>query len=197
MDCQSGFWCFQLKDLINTLVLVATVVAIYLGPIRAVTITRDNDERREKRRREIEIFFNLMKTRQVTLDPVHVMALNLIEVEFYGNTNIINAYRAYIDNLQKYLADNQPQNVIDQFLRDREDAFFLLIHSIGEALGYSFDKRDLQKFSYSPQGWRNVELENQSFRRLVIELLLGRRPLPVAPFTASDVNNKFPPPPNP
>ena len=70
MDCQNGFWCFQLRDLINTLVLVATVAAIYLGPIRAVTITRDNDERREKRRREIEIFFNLMRTRRAILDPL-------------------------------------------------------------------------------------------------------------------------------
>jgi hypothetical protein len=197
MDCQNGFWYFQLRDLINTLVLVATVVAIYIGPIRAVKITRDNDERREKRRREIEIFFNLMRTRRAILDPLRVMALNLIEAEFFGNTKIIDTYRAYIVNLEKYLPDNPPQNLIDQFLRDREDAFFLLIHSIGEHLGYSFDKRDLQKFSYSPQGWQNVELENQNFRRLVIELLLGHRPLPVTPFTASDVNKKFPPPPNP
>jgi hypothetical protein len=115
MDCQNGFWCLQLSDLINTLVLVATVAAIYLGHIRAVTITRDNDERREKRRREIEILFNLMRTRRAILDTLRVMALNLIEAEFFGNTKIIEAYRAYIVNLEKYLPDNQPKNVIDQF----------------------------------------------------------------------------------
>ena len=195
MDCQNGFWSFQLRDFINTLVLCATIFAIYFGPIRAVKITRDNDERREKRRREFEIFSNLMKTRRMVLDPIHVTTLNLVDVEFYKNETIIIAYRAYIENLQKFLPDNQPQRVIDQFLRDRDDAFFNLIHSIGQHLGFSFDKRDLQKFSYVPQGWQNVDFELQNFRRLTIELLLGRRPLPVKQFAASDVNNKFPPPP--
>jgi hypothetical protein len=195
MDCQNGFWCFQLRDFINTLVLFATIFAIYYGPIKAVKITRDNDERREKLRREFEIFSNLMKTRRMVLDPTHVTTLNLVDVEFYKNETIITAYRAYIENLQKFLPDNQPQHVIDQFLRDRDDAFFHLIHSIGQHLGFSFDKRDLQKFSYVPQGWQNVDVELQTFRRLTIEVLLGRRPLQVKQFTASDVDNKFPPPP--
>jgi len=106
MDCQNGFWSFQLRDFINTLVLCATIFAIYFGPIKAVKITRDNDERREKRRREFEIFSNLMKTRRMVLDPLHVTTLNLVDVEFYKNETIITAYRAYIENLQKFLPDN-------------------------------------------------------------------------------------------
>ena len=195
MNCPDGFWCFQLKDYVNTLILIATVFAIYYGPIRAVTITRDNDERREKRRRELDIFSNLMKTRRVALDPVHVMSLNLIEVEFYRNEEIIKTYHAYIENLERSLPDNQPQTIIDQFLRDREDTFFNLIHAIGNHLKFSFDKRDLHRFSYVPQSWNDVDLEQRTFRRLVIELLSGRRPLFVKQFTANDANDKFPPPP--
>jgi hypothetical protein len=59
MSCPDGFWCFQLKDAINTIVLVATIVAIYLGPIRAVKIARDNDELREVHQRKFSIFSNL------------------------------------------------------------------------------------------------------------------------------------------
>ncbi|MGO9768894.1 MAG: DUF6680 family protein [Roseiarcus sp.] len=195
MDCPNGFWCIQIKDVINTLVLVATIMAIYLGPIRAVKFTRYNDERREKKRREFEIFSNLMKTRRMVLDPIHVTSLNLIEVEFFAQEQVIKSYRLYIENLTKTIPDKQPQAVVDQFLRDRDDAFFNLIHDIGLHLGFSIDKRDLQRFSYLPQGWQNTDFQQQNFRRLIIELLLGQRPLPVKQFSASDVNEKFPPPP--
>ena len=195
MDCQNGFWCFQLKDAINTLVLIVTLFAIYIGPIRAVKKTRDDDVSREKTRRQIEIFSNLMKTRRVTLDPLHVMSLNMIEVEFHGNEPIKIAYRAYIENLMRQIPESQDDSVQSAFRRDRDDVFFNLLHAIGQHLNFSFDKRDLEKFSYVPQGWHNIEFEQQNFRRLAVELLLGRRALPVTEFKTIDVNNKFPPPP--
>ena len=195
MDCPSGFWCFQLKDFVNTLVLIVTIIAVYIGPIRAVQITRENDLERERTRRQIEIFSNLMKTRRVTLDPLHVMSLNLIEVEFHGSSTIIQAYRAYIDTLAKPVPSSQSSADQDMFRKDREDTFFNLLHAIGQHLKFSFDKRDLDKFSYVPQGWQNVEYEQQNFRQLAIELLLGRRALPVTQFNVAEVNKKFPPPP--
>lgn len=196
MSCPDGFWCFQLKDAINTIVLIATIVAIYLGPIRAVTISRNNDELREARRRKLSIFSNLMKTRRAILDPLHVTSLNIVEVEFHGHTDIIKTYRAYLDYLNKPIPVNASSAETDSFFRERDDLLFDLIHAIGSQLGYSYDKRDLRKFSYAPQGWQNAEIEQQTFRRLIIELLSGRRPLPIKDFIASDANDKFPPPPN-
>jgi hypothetical protein len=196
VSCPDGFWCFQLKDAINTIVLVATIVAIYLGPIRAVKISRDNDKLREAHRRKFSIFSNLMKTRRMILDPLHVSSLNIVEVEFHGHADIIRAYRAYLDYLNKPIQLNPSSPEADNFFRERDDLLFDLIHAIGGQLGYSYDKRDLRKFSYAPQGWQNVETEQQTFRRLIIELLSGRRPLPIKDFIASDVNDKFPPPPN-
>ena len=84
MDCTNGFRCFQLRDLINTLVLIATIVAIFLGPIRAVRITRKNDAEKAKRDRRYNIFHNLMRTRRIHLAPDRVTALNLVQLEFYG-----------------------------------------------------------------------------------------------------------------
>jgi hypothetical protein len=182
-----------LKDLINTLVLAATIAAIYWGPIKAVKITRDADERREKTRREFAIFADMMRTRRTILDPLHVSALNLIEVEFHDNQKIVTAYRAYLAYLNQVIPPDQAAQ--EKFFRDREDVLFDLIHSIGEHLHFAYDKRDLRKFAYAPQGWQNDEAELRTFRRLVIELLNGHRALPVKPFAASDVNEKFPPPP--
>jgi hypothetical protein len=195
MSCPDGFWCFQLKDAINTIVLIFTIIAIYLGPIRAVAISRDNEALREAHRRKFSIFSNLMKTRRMILDPLHVSTLNIVEVEFHGDANIIKAYRAYLDYLNKPFPVNLSSAEADSFFRDRDDLLFDLIHAIGSGLNYAYDKRDLRKFSYAPQGWQNTETEQQTFRRLIIELLSGRRPLPIKNFIASDVNNKFPPPP--
>jgi hypothetical protein len=191
-----GFWSLRFKDILDLLILLATIVAIYYGPIRAVQISRANDDRREKRRREFEIFSNLMKTRRMVLDPLHVVSLNLVEVEFFKNADVIAAYRSYIDNLNKRIPESEPQQVIDRYLSERDDAFYVLIHALGKHLDFSFDKRDLKKFSYVPQGWQNIELETQNLRRLVVELLLGRRYLPTKQFLATDISDKFPPPPD-
>lgn len=83
-ECSSGFWCFQLKDLINSLVLIVTVFAIIYGPVVAVKISRSQENLREKIRRQYDIFHNLIKTRRMVLAPDHVTALNLVQIEFYG-----------------------------------------------------------------------------------------------------------------
>jgi hypothetical protein len=104
VSCHDGFWCFHLKDAINTIVLIATIIAIYLGPIRAVVISRENDALREAHRRKLSIFSNLMKTRRTILDPLHVLSLNIVEAEFHRHANIIKVYGAYLDYLNKPIA---------------------------------------------------------------------------------------------
>lgn len=99
MDCANGFWCFQLKDLISVLILVATILAIYYGPIRAVEAARKNDEAREKRRRQYGIFHSLMKTRRLALAPEKVMALNVIQIEFYEHPKINEVFKRYVEHL--------------------------------------------------------------------------------------------------
>jgi hypothetical protein len=134
-----------------------------------------------------------MKTRRVILDPVHVTSLNLVEVEFHNHATIIPAYRAYLNYLNRAVPANQTPEEAERFFGDRDDLLFDLIHAIGNHLGYGYDKRDLQKLSYAPQGWQNVENDQHLFRKLVIELLNGNRGLPVKPFAPP--NDKFPPPP--
>lgn len=191
MDCPDGFWCFQFKDIVNILILVATIAAIWLGPIRAVQVSRRNDEEREKRRRQYAIFHSLMKTRRIALAPEHVMALNVIVIEFYEHEKINDAFKRYVENLELRPPVGGDTTA---FLKQREDRFFDLVHEIGAYLGFRLDKRELDKFSYVPQGWNDVEFENAQMRRLVLEVLSGHRPLPVAPFRG-DAGDKFPPAP--
>ncbi len=192
---QESFWSLKLSDIINMLILIVTIFAIYLGPIRAVEVARRNDVAREATRRQRDIFAALMRTRNATLMPEHVWALNLIQVEFAHNDSIINAYKNYIAHLSRVVA--APGPALDAFLRERRDLFFDLVHEIARVVGFSLDKRDLERAAYVPAGWEYEQAEQQSLRRSMLELLDGRRGLPVLPFLAQGTQSPFPPPPGP
>ena len=46
------------------------------------------------------------------------------------------------------------------------------------------------------QGWVNTEAEQSAIRQLALELLQGKRPLPISPFQPNPAGAKFPPPPS-
>lgn len=196
MNCPDGFWCMQFKDWLNVAILVATAVAIVLGPIVAVRLTLRFEVSREKLRRKYETFHTLMKTRRVTLSADHVTALNVIQTEFHDDEKVIAAYKKYIDNLGgPTLPTGSTEEAVRKFLETRDDVFNEMMFEIGRHLGFSLDKRELAKYSYAPQGWVNIEAEQGAMRHLVLELLQGKRGLPVAPFQANPSASKFPPPP--
>jgi hypothetical protein len=196
MDCPLGFWCMQFKDWLNVAILITTIAAIIFGPIAAVRITLRSETSREKLRRRYQTFYSLMRTRRVTLSPEHVMALNVIQTEFHDDPKVISAYKKYIENLSVALPDGAKEDARSRFAADRDDAFIELMYEIGTHLEFNFDRRELAKYSYTPQGWVNTEAEQNAIRTLALELLQGRRPLPVAPFQASPTAGKFPPPPS-
>ena len=186
----------QFKDWLNVLILIATAIAIIVGPIVAVQITLRSEYSREKLRRKYQTFHALMKTRRVTLSADHVTALNVIQTEFHDDDKIIAAYKKYIDNLAgPPLPPGSNNEAINRYVDLRDDVFNELMFEIGRHLGFSLDKRELAKYSYAPQGWVSIEAEQNALRQLALELLQGKRPLPVAPFQPSPAANKFPPPP--
>ena len=137
-----------------------------------------------------------MKTRRMWLEPQHVSSLNLIQTDFYDDARVIETYKKYIELLYRRTpAPTQPEGEIKLFFEQQDDGFFEMMHEIGRHLGFSLDKRDLAKYSYSPQGWGTTETQAAQFRHLVIEVLSGKRPLPIVQFSASQVTDKFPPPP--
>lgn len=195
MGPEHAFWFMQFKDVVTVLVLVATIAAIAWGPIKAVQITRKNDDAREKRRRQFDVFHSLMKTRRFALSAEHVMALNLVQVDFYQHAKIDAAYRHYMALLSR-VPPAPSDGHASRFYEEQEDALYDLLHEIGNELGYDYDKRDLRKLAYGPQGWENDEQQMRASRALLIELLSGRRPMPVADWEKIvAAANRFPPPP--
>ncbi len=187
------FWSFRVGDVISAIILIATIFAIYFGPIRAVEVARKNDEHREAARRRRKIFAAMMRTRRIYVHPDHVWALNTIQLEFAHHPEVLRAHRAYIENLYEAAPGAGPALVT--FLERRNDRFFELLHEVAKAVGCAIDKRDLERTAYMPEGWANDEDEMRFFRRSMIELLHGRRPLVVAPFQPPTAS-PYPPPPS-
>jgi hypothetical protein len=196
MNCPDGFWCMQFKDWLNIAILVVTAIAIVVGPIMAVRISLRFEESRETIRRKYQTFNTLMRTRRATLSPDHVTALNVIQIEFHDDERVITTYKRYIDNLGIFWPPGTKEDAAKKFLEDRDDAFNEMMFEIGKHLGFSLDKRELKKYSYAPQGWVNIEAEQNAVRQLALELLQGKRPLPISPFQPPNPSmDKFPPPP--
>jgi hypothetical protein len=144
----------------------------------------------EKKRRKFELFRNLMQTRGIRLDPIHVAALNIIELELYSNKNVRSAFHRYIEHLSAPMPSVEEQ---DRFFSQRSDLFMDLLHEIGNVVGYRFDRRELERRSYVPVGWDNDQTLVRRNAQLVNQLLTGERPLPVTNFIARP--NPFPEPP--
>lgn len=169
-------------------IMIAAVIA---GPILAVWVTRFHDSRNEKRSRQLAILRSLLKTRQLRIDPEHVGALNLIDIEFYGVKPINAAYGAYIRNLGAPFPNEHGQAA---FFDERHDLFVALLHSIGTHLGYEFDKHDLGRRGYMPTAWGSEQERLAKNSALLTELLEGKRSLPV--FSLHSSHGLFPPPPS-
>ena len=159
---------------------VATIIAIILGPIVALWIQRNSEERREKRNRKLVIFKELMATRATTLSPRHVDALNAIEVEFSKGGGkveklVLDTWRLYLEHLNTSgtLSGDQLQRWVERKLELLID----LLYEMSRALQYDFDKVALKKNIYAPRGHSELEIDQRLLRQQVIEITAGKRPI--------------------
>jgi hypothetical protein len=171
--------------------LAATIFAIIYGPVKAVKITRDLDTRREERTRKYSILSDLMKTRRARLDPLHVAALNLVELEFYEAQDVKNAFENYVAHLNSHFPIEPDAS--QRHHQKSDDLFSELLRLIAIELGYHFDKSDLNRRSYLPQGLGRHHEDAMMNAALLREVLEGRRPVPITNFAYNP--NLFPPPP--
>jgi len=182
-----------LYETLNAWILALTLIAILVGPIAAVTVTRWGDERREKRKRKHDVLTTLMRTRPARLSYEHVGALNLIQLEFYDSPAVQTAYGRYIDIL--YQEAPQGDDAGKRFAEERSDRFIELLHQIAKDMSYAFDKKDLEKLSYGPQGWENDESSIRMLRAMSMDVLTGRQSLSVVMRPSATPGPMFPPPP--
>lgn len=176
---------------LNDLALgIGVVIATLVGPVLAVLVTRHIDDRRHVRERREDVFRSLMVGRRAALSTDNVRALNLVEIEFYGIRPVEVAHREVMMHI------NSPRPFPDGWVDRNSKLQTKLLSEIAKVLGYELQQLDVLDGGYYPQGFVDIELEQQSVRRAFIEVLSGRRPLTVAQ-AAPTPPSPFPPPPAP
>ncbi|MBK8221793.1 MAG: hypothetical protein IPK73_12280 [Candidatus Obscuribacter sp.] len=173
-------------------------IAIVLGPIAAVWVTRWMDQERAERDRRLDTFRTLMKTRRLRLSQEHVAALNLVEIEFYKRADVIAAWKEYQKSLSVILTE---ANITDKdrqrHFEEQEELLTKLLHAMARTLGFSkIEQLDIMKGGYTPQGWADVESQQNLLRLLLIEMLRGNRPIPITPVINPTATSPYPPPPD-
>ncbi|WP_417259432.1 DUF6680 family protein [Celeribacter sp.] len=161
----------------DSLYAYVSITAILAGPILAVLVSMYISKRGAQKSRRIAVFRDLMETRGIRLDPKHVGALNVVELEFYDVPRVRDAFRKYVE----HLSAPQPEKYEDQnrFFETRSDIFVNLLQEIGKTLGYKYDKLDLNRNSYVPQGWDADQTLHRNNAHLLNSLLSGKSALPI------------------
>ena len=177
------------------LVEIGTLIALVLGPAIGVYLTRRIDSKRVSRERKLDIFRTLMRTRNLSLNYEHVGALNLVEVEFARNTKVVNAWKSYLENLGKAIPPYEQKDLYDEFIRKREALLTKLVHEIARDVGICIEQLDILQGNYVPQGWIDDESEQRLVRQGLIDVLYGRRSLPIYPYQPPTGTGPYPSPP--
>ena len=183
-----------------TLTDCLTILAIVLGPIVAVLITRWLDDRRERLARRMDVFRTLMRTRRNNMSPEHVGALNLVEIEFSADDDVMKNWRALLNHFgtvqvrrpdETHPSDAKPD---DPEVRQRNERFYTrltterqsllakLLHAMAKALRFPAEQLEIFEGGYTPQGWVDQETEQMLGRRFLLEVLRGDRAVPVVVY---------------
>jgi hypothetical protein len=170
-------------DTTGIVLSVLTIIAIVVGPIVALDVQRRLDKGREERNRKLWVFKTLMSFRATALAPQFVQALNLIEVEFDSkNENekaVLIAWKVLLDHFGEL---GQTKNVPANAAEKTATLTTTLLLAMGKCLGYEFDEVQIKKGAYYPMGLGNVEQEQHAVRRGILQVLSGKRRIPVGIF---------------
>lgn len=156
---------------------ILMITSTALSPLIAVQVTRYLDDKNEQRDRKLQIFKTLMATRAYTLSPAHVEALNKIDLEFSSKSKtekaVLNVWQQYLDHLGNRIMNPEA------WAERRVDLLVDLLHAMSQTLGYDFNKTQIKNATYSPIAHGRIEEEQEKIRQLVLELLEGKRVLPM------------------
>jgi hypothetical protein len=167
---------------------VVMILAVIAGPILAVQAQKYIESIKESKNKKLRIFHTLMSTRATRLAQDHVAALNMIDIEFYGNTRfgkrsqsggekkITNAWKVYNDHLNNKASEER----IDAWIDKSDELFTSLLYSMAQYLGYEFDEVQLKRDCYRPIAHGDIENEQHKLRQGLVAVLDGKKSIPMA-----------------
>jgi hypothetical protein len=125
-----------------------SVAAILAAPIITLQVQRKLDAHKAGRERRETIFRALWVNRRRPYYLARVDALNMIDVEFFGEKKVQDAW----ENLRAhYFRKEHPGLNDEQIFVAREELFATLLFEISQTLGYPFTRTHIRDNVYRPQ----------------------------------------------
>lgn len=187
---------------------ILTIIALVGGPIAAVLVTRHLDDKRQYASRRMDVFRTLMRTRRTVLHPDHIGALNLVEIEYSNDKHVLTAWKALFTNFGSSqgrleaekidgltdASDIERRNQIfgTRLGQERQTLLAKLLHAMAKALGFKIEQLEIFEGGYTPQFWANIEIDQETIRKYVVDLAKGRNVVPMAVIDARQAPAKAP-----
>jgi DNA-binding XRE family transcriptional regulator len=152
------------------------VFATISGPVAAVFVTIWRDRKHKDFDRKYAILKSLVTSRRQPLSYEYVYSLNLVQIEFIDNTNVLDNFRALVE---KYANIPTKDESFKAWEDDTEKRKIDLIRSICRSLKIKIDGSDIFFNSYIPVAWQNSEDQQERLKVALLDLLNGRAVLPV------------------
>lgn len=157
------------------------VIAALLGPILAVQTQKFLERRQSQREQKMRVFSILMSTRAARLSPIHVEALNMIDLAFAGGarrrssteTDVLEAWRDHLDHLNTKFNDQS----FERWTEKQNENLITLLSAMATDLGLRYDRILLRNGAYIPKGHTDMEAEQHQLRQLAIRVLSGLHPI--------------------
>lgn len=146
----------------ETVLLIGTAL---ISGLLATVVTLLWQEKAKKKENKEKIFSILMSKRYNIIDRESVDALNMIDVFFYSDKKVREAWRKFMEATR--LPETQPnkgQTIDDKHLK--------LLETIAENIGYKEIKWDDIKDYYYPVGLSNKNFEEEQLRKAQLDLNL-------------------------
>jgi hypothetical protein len=173
------------------------IIAIIAGPILAVQVQKLIERIRWKHEEKRKLFVDLMSTRGRPLLLQHVHSLNMIDVIFSGKRKrdvaVVEAWSVLREHFydvprpplvapgieinEAEMKDHYAK--LDTWGSKRNDLLVELLDKMAVSLGYHFDPVLLKKGAYTPQGYVDLELAQQTILGGFMEIFQGKRLFPV------------------
>ncbi len=174
-----------------------TVIAILLAPIIALQVQTRLDAAKEKSQRKLIIFKTLIATYTTRVSPDHVQALNMINIEFYGNESVLGSWRLYQQHLttpdiqanNTSISIEEREKAAQQWLETGNNLFINLLVDMSNEVGFPFDKPTLSKGVYYPIAQEKIEIENKILREGLLKIICNGEPLSMN-VTAFPINQE-------
>jgi hypothetical protein len=169
-----------------------TLAAIVAGPMSVFWLQRWREKVRDKRGRRLHVFRELMLTRGTRLSQRHVEALNAIDVEYYGDDKISEAWKIYFDHFcQANPQQRRSEAELAVWSQKGDDLLNDLLYAMAQALGYRFDEVAIKRNVYTPIAHGQLEDDLNAIRKGFVEVLSGTKRIPMDVDFANDLKDSL------